>query len=118
MKRGLLFLGLFLLLTLASCNKNENTIFRVYVAKNGQPKINAQVRIYGVHTVNPPTLDIVDYTDANGLIEFNLNNYIKSGSYGGMTLDCYVSQTKTGPVDTVFTVFVKGFETTKSEVKF
>ena len=55
--------------------KNENTIFRVYVAKNGQPKINAQVRIYGVNTVNPPTLDIVDYTDANGLIEFSDEGY-------------------------------------------
>ncbi len=118
MKRGLLFLGLFLLVTLASCNKNENTIFRVYVAKNGQPKINAEVRIFGVNSVNPPTLDLIEYSDGNGLVEFNLNNYIKSGSYGGMTLDCYVSQVKAGPVDTVFTVFIKGFETTKSEVKF
>ncbi len=52
------------------------------------------------------------------LADFNLNDYIKAGSSGGLTIDNYVHLLKFGPVDTVKTVFIEGFKTTKQDFKF
>ncbi len=82
--KSALILSLIVILTITlGCNKQDDTIYRVYVSLNGQPKVNSKVRIYGVNSVNPPTIDLTEYTDANGLVEFNLNDYIKNGSAGG-----------------------------------
>ena len=118
MKSILIFSLLFMLGISLGCQKQDDTIYRVYVSLNGQPKVNAKVRIYGVNSVNPPAIDITEYTDANGLAEFNLNDYIKPGSSGGLTIDNYVHLLKFGPVDTVKTVFIEGFKTTKQDFKF
>ena len=117
--KSTLILSLLVFLTITlGCNKQDDTIYRVYVSLNGQPKVNSKVRIYGVNSINPPAIDLTEYTDANGLAEFNLNDYIKNGSAGGLTVDCYVHLLKFGPVDTVKTVFIEGFKTNKTDFKF
>ena len=118
MKSILIISLLFMLGISLGCQKQNDTIYRVYVSLNGQPKVNAKVRIYGVNSVNPPAIDLTEFTDANGLAEFNLNDYIKAGSSGGLTIDNYVHLLKFGPVDTVKTVYIEGFKTTKQDFKF
>lgn len=118
MKSILIISLLFMLGISLGCQKQNDTIYRVYVSLNGQPKVNSKVRIYGVNSVNPPAIDLTEYTDANGLVEFNLNDYIKNGSSGGLTVDCYVHLLKFGPVDTLKTVFIEGFKTNKTDFKF
>ena len=58
------------------CSKQDDTILRVYVGYNGQPKLSAKVVIDGV-TQNPPQSPFVmtEFTDVNGLAEFNLKDY-------------------------------------------
>lgn len=118
MKSSFVLSFLVIVLILMGCGKQDDTIYRVYVSLNGQPKVNAKVRIYGVNSINPPAIDLTEFSDANGLVEFNLNDYIKNGSSGGLTVDCYVHLLKFGPVDTVKTVFIEGFKTNKQDFKF
>ncbi|NBV68014.1 MAG: hypothetical protein EBR74_05690 [Flavobacteriia bacterium] len=120
MKIFLPFALLILLFSLNGCNKKNETILRVYVGYNGQPKLSAKVIINGV-TQNAPYTPLVmtEYTDVNGLAEFNLEQYIKPGSYGGATLDVTVFLIKNSPTsDTIKTVYVEGFKTTKQEFLF
>ena len=108
---GLLFLG---------CGKQDETILRVYVGYKGQPKLSAKVIIDGV-TQSPPYSPFVmtEYTDVNGLAEFNLKDYIKPGSFGGSTVDCSVYLIKNSPSsDTIKTIFVEAFKTTKQQFLF
>lgn len=115
----LVFLVAFTFL-LNGCNRKNETILRVYVGYNGQPKLSAKVVIDGV-TQNAPysPFVITEYTDVNGLAEFNLQDYIKPGSYGGSTVDCTVYLIKNSPQsDTIKTIFVEGFKTTKQEFLF
>ena len=105
---------------LPSCGKKDDTILRVYVGYNGQPKLGAKIVIDGV-TQNAPYTPFVmsEFTDVNGLAEFNLKDYIKPGSYGGSTVDCTVYLIKNSPQsDTIKTIFVEGFKTTKQEFLF
>ena len=93
---------------------------RVYVGYNGQPKLGAKVVIDGV-TPNAPYSPFVmeEITDVNGLAEFNLKEYIKPGSFGGSTVDCSVHLIKNSPQsDTIKTIFVEAFKTTKQEFLF
>lgn len=115
---------LFLLLAVGcfmnSCNKQDDTILRVYVGYNGQPKISAKVVIDGVTQASQQIPFVMtEFTDVNGLAEFNLGEYIKPGSYGGSTVDCTVYLIKTSPSsDTIKTIFVEGFKTTKQQFLF
>lgn len=111
---------LFLIAFLPGCGKKNDTILRIYVGYNGQPKLGAKVVIDGV-TQNAPYTPFVmsEFTDVNGLAEFNLKDYIKPGSYGGSTVDCTVYLIKNSPQsDTIKTIFVEGFKTTKQEFLF
>ena len=120
MKRFLLLTFTLFLLLLQGCGKKNDTILRVYVGYNGQPKTAAKVVIDGVKQ-NPPYTPFVmsDYTDINGLVDFNLNDYIKAGSYGGSTVDCTVYLIKNSPQsDTIKTIYVEGFKTTKQTFLF
>ncbi|MEY4141400.1 MAG: hypothetical protein RL110_771 [Bacteroidota bacterium] len=120
MKRFLLLTFVLLGLVLNGCGKKSSTILRVYVGYNGQPKMSAKVVIDGV-TQNAPYTPFVmtEFTDVNGLAEFNLDEYIKAGSYGGSTVDCTVYLIKNAPQsDTVKTIFVEGFKSTKQEFLF
>lgn len=115
----LLFLIAFSFL-IVGCGKQNDTILRVYVGYNGQPKLSAKVVIDGV-TPNAPYVPFVmtEYTDVNGLAEFNLKDYIKAGSYGGSTVDCSVHLIKNSPTsDTIKTIFVEAFKTTKQQFLF
>ena len=58
MKSILIISLLFILGISLGCQKQDDTIYRVYVSLNGQPKVNAKVRIYGVNSVNPPAIDL------------------------------------------------------------
>jgi hypothetical protein len=120
MKAFFLILLAFSTLIMSGCNRKDDTILRIYVGYNGQPKLSAKVVIDGV-TQNAPYSPFVmsEFTDVNGLAEFNLNDYIKPGSYGGSTVDCTVYLIKNSPQsDTVKTIFVEGFKTTKQEFLF
>jgi hypothetical protein len=120
MKPLFLLLLVFSTLIMNGCNRKDETILRVYVGYNGQPKLSAKVVIDGV-TQNAPYTPFVisEFTDVNGLAEFNLKDYIKAGSYGGSTVDCTVYLIKNSPQsDTVKTIFVEGFKTTKQEFLF
>jgi hypothetical protein len=120
MRSILLFLLVVSGFLINGCGKNNDTILRVYVGYDGQPKLSAKVVIDGV-TPNAPYVPFVitEYTDVNGLAEFNLKDYIKPGSYGGSTVDCSVFLIKTSPQsDTLKTIFVEGFKTTKQEFLF
>jgi len=120
MKKIFFFFLLFAAAFLNGCNRKNDTVLRVYVGYNGQPKLNAKVVIDGV-TQNPPYSPFVmsEVTDVNGLVEFNLKDYIKPGSYGGSTVDCTVFLIKNSPQsDTVKTIFVEAFKTTKQEFLF
>ncbi|MFM7595884.1 MAG: hypothetical protein ACKO4Y_06880 [Flavobacteriales bacterium] len=120
MKPFFLFLLFAVGFLMNGCSKQDDTILRVYVGYKGQPKLSAKVVIDGV-TQNPPQSPFVmtEYTDVNGLVEFNLNDYIKAGSYGGSTVDCTVYLIKNSPSsDTVKTIFVEGFKTTKQQFLF
>ena len=81
MKSILIISLLFMLGITLGCQKQDDTIYRVYVSLNGQPKVNAKVRIYGVNSVNPPAIDLTEYTDANGLAEFCFIHCFESSSY-------------------------------------
>lgn len=112
-----LFAAVFLL---NGCGKQDDTILRVYVGYKGQPKLSAKVVIDGV-TQNPPQSPFVmtEVTDVNGLAEFNLSEYIKPGSFGGSTVDCSVYLIQSSPSsDTVKTIYVEGFKTTKQQFLF
>lgn len=120
MKAIFLFLLLATGFIINGCSKQDDTILRVYVGYKGQPKLSAKVVIDGV-TQNPPQNPFVmtEFTDVNGLAEFNLKDYIKSGSYGGSTIDCTVYLIKNSPSsDTVKTIFVEAFKTTKQQFLF
>lgn len=120
MKTIFAFLIISSLMAISACNKKDSTVLRVYVGYNGQPKLSSKVIIDGV-TQNPPYTPFVmtEYTDVNGLAEFNLDDYIKPGSYGGSTVDCSVYIIKNSLVkDTMKTIFIEGFKTTKQEFLF
>jgi hypothetical protein len=120
MKSIFLFLLLAVGFLMNGCSKQDDTILRVYVGYNGQPKLSAKVVIDGV-TQNPPQSPFVmtEFTDVNGLAEFNLKDYIKPGSYGGSTVDCTVYLIKNSTSsDTVKTIFVEAFKTTKQQFLF
>ena len=119
---NLRILSLFALFffVLNSCQNQNDTVLRVYVGYNGQPKLGAKVVIDGV-TPNAPYSPFVmeEITDVNGLAEFNLKEYIKPGSFGGSTVDCSVHLIKNSPQsDTIKTIFVEAFKTTKQEFLF
>ena len=120
MKSTLLLFLFAAVFIMNGCGKQDDTILRVYVGYKGQPKLSAKVVIDGV-TQNPPQSPFVmtEYTDVNGLAEFNLKDYIKAGSYGGSTVDCTVYLIKNSPSsDTVKTIFVEAFKTTKQQFLF
>lgn len=119
--KSLISISIFaVLFAFSGCKKQDDTVLRVYVGYNGQPKLSAKVIIDGVEQ-NPPysPFVITEYTDVNGLAEFNLKDYIKPGSYGGSTVDCSVYLIKNSTVkDTMKTIFIEGFKTTKQEFLF
>jgi hypothetical protein len=75
MRSILLFLLVVSGFLINGCGKNNDTILRVYVGYDGQPKLSAKVVIDGV-TPNAPYVPFVitEYTDVNGLAEFNLKD--------------------------------------------
>ncbi len=99
-----------LAIVFASCNKEEDTLAKVnVVTANGTPVPGAEVRLYGKGTIDTSQvgnirIDRTQFTNANGLAEFDFSDLYQPGQSGFAILD--VEITKEFPDSTVFRAFI------------